>query len=134
MSAPSGTPLARMWSDDPRQSFDFSQVDPGMEVEEIMKRKVTTSTTVSPLARNLHESRLMGATSPLAAGDIPSKLRNSPSVRTQSPSYRHSPKLEQELLELGNLPPPQYQTPPSTLTRGSTAYPPARGSYPPHHK
>ena len=118
MSAPA-TPsgLTRgNWGD----SFDYN--DPGREVEEILKRKVSSSNMASPLARTLQESRLMGATSPLTL-DRP---RNSPAaVRTQSPSYRHSPKLEQELLELGNLPPPQYPTPPSTLPRTL----PIRGCY-----
>lgn len=53
-------------------------------------------------------------------------MRNSPVVsgnRTQSPVYRQSPKLEAELMELGNLPPstPQYPS----LGR----YPHSRGSH-----
>ena len=93
----------RMWdggADTKQTNFDFG--DPAKEVEDIMKRKV--SSMASPLARTLQESRLMGSSSPAGPGSIPG-ARNSPSnaARTLSPSYRHSPKLELELLELGNL-------------------------------
>lgn len=65
-----------------------------------------------------------GTSSPAERG---SPMRNSPVVnsgnRTQSPVYRQSPKLEAELMELGNLPPstPQYPS----LGR----YPHSRGSH-----
>ena len=100
-------------------NFDFG--DPAKEVEDIMKRKAVSS-MASPLARTLQESRLMGCSSPAGPGSIPG-TRNSPAnaVRTQSPSYRNSPKLEQELLELGNFPPtPHYHT--SSLTSQGTLY------------
>ena len=109
--------------DSKQTNFDFG--DPAKEVEDIMKRKVSYMAN-NPLARTLQESRLMGSASPAGQGSIPG-ARNSPSsasaVRTQSPSFRHSPKLEQELLELGNFPPsPQYHTPTSSLTRQGTLY------------
>ena len=104
-------------------NFDFG--DPAKEVEDIMKRKAVSS-MASPLARTLQESRLMGSSSPAGPGSIPG-ARNSPAgpanaVRNQSsPSYRNSPKLEQELMELGNFPPtPQYHT--SSLTRQGSLY------------
>ena len=111
----------RIWdggADTKQTNFDFG--DPAKEVEDIMKRKV--SSMASPLARTLQESRLMGSSSPAGPGSIPC-ARPSPSnaARTLSPSSRHSPKLELELLELGNLPPPQYHT--SSLTRQGTLYP-----------
>ena len=93
--------------------------DTGKEVEDIMKRKLSSSNMVSPLARTLQESRLMGSSSPLTSG-ASSSMRNSPVVRTQSPSYRHSPKLEQELLELGNLPPTPQQY--HSLPRSGSIY------------
>lgn len=108
MSAPTTPSSFRMWDE-----LEAS----GKEVDDIMKRKLS-STMVSPLARTLQESRLMGSSSPLSMN---SPMRNSPvHARTQSPSFRHSPKLEQELLELGNLPPPtQYPSLPRSYRGGS---------------
>ena len=117
--------IFRMWegvADTKQTNFDFG--DPAKEVEDIMKRKAVSS-MASPLARTLQESRLMGSSSPVGPGSIPG-ARNSPAsaanaVRTQSPGYRNSPKLEQELMELSNFPPtPQYHT--SSLTRQGSLY------------
>ena len=124
----------RMWegvAETKQTNFDFG--DPAKEVEDIMKRKVSYMQQANnPLARTLQESRLIGSASPGGQGSIPGAARNSPSstVRTQSPSFRHSPKLEQELLELGNFPPPtpQYHTPTSSLTRQGTLYSASRTS------
>ena len=109
MSAPTTPSSFRMWP-----AYESDDVgDSAKEVEDIMKRKAP-NTLASPLARTLHESRLMGSTSPLTSAEIgrgsPASFRNSPVARTtspsvQSPTYRNSPKLEQELMELGQLPP-----------------------------
>ena len=113
MSAPATPSSFRMW---PIQQESETE-NMASEVEDIMKRKASNSTLASPLARTLHESRLMSNASPLNSNNemvgrgSPATFRNSPAgVRTsspsiQSPTYRHSPKLEQELMELGQLPP-----------------------------
>lgn len=108
----------------PTTPSSFSRMWEEAELDDIMKRKLSSTAMVSPLARTLQESRLMGggSSSPLMMNSH--SMRNSPVVptaRTQSPSYRHSPKLEQELLELGNLPPPtQYPSLPRNYSsRGS---------------
>jgi hypothetical protein len=114
--------------EDPQQyrtSFDFHD-PPGKEVEDIMMKRRVSNVSTNPLARTIQESRLLGNASPMMdmGRGSPAVMRNSPAVRTssplnvrQSPTFRHSPKLEQEILELGHLP-PAAPHPTSSLARG----------------
>ena len=128
---PTNPTTFRNWPTD-NAGGDYSIGGQETSVEDIMKRKSNSTNMTSPLARTLHESRLMSNASPLDFGHSSSSrgspalnvqdvqttsrmFRNSPAgggpgVRTsspsvQSPTFRHSPKLEQELMELGQLPP-----------------------------
>jgi len=127
---PTNPTTFRNWPTD-NAGGDYSIGGQEISMEDIMKRKSNSTNMTSPLARTLHESRLMSNASPLDFGHSSSRgspalnvqdvqttsrmFRNSPAgggpgVRTsspsvQSPTFRHSPKLEQELMELGQLPP-----------------------------